>query len=438
MIHTWKEYILIQKAKNLLKKNYSEYGFTSPAPKLYPFQWNWDSGFIAYGYSFYNQQKAMTEMRTLFKGQWGNGMLPHMIFHENHPEYFPNHDFWDSSTNPTAPKIPTSGITQPPIHAIVVWQIYNELSKKDNKKARKFLEEMYPKLFKLHKYLLTERDPENSGLVTIYHPWESGLDNSPRWDLALERIEVPKGMKYKRWDTQVVESDERPTKKEYDRYLFLVEELKKHNYDDKKIYKDYPFKIKDVVISSILYKANIYLKKIGQVIGEDTKQIDKWLDYFRKGLYEDSFNKEDGFFYDIDLVSGEQIKNKTVAILSPIITGILDAHHIRQLIYDLDGIGFCGGTSCVEHAFPSTGEKEKEFDHERYWRGPLWINMNWFFFKAFVDQGMSIEAEVLRECVLGMIKRHGFCEYYSPLNHKGFGAKNFSWTAALTIALVKE
>jgi glucosylglycerate hydrolase len=26
--------------------------------------------------------------------------------------------------------------------------------------------------------------------VTIYHPWESGTDNSPRWDAALEPVEA--------------------------------------------------------------------------------------------------------------------------------------------------------------------------------------------------------------------------------------------------------
>ena len=47
--------------------------------------------------------------------------------------------------------------------------------------AREFLGEVYPKLLAWHRYLATARDPEGSGLVTIYHPWESGTDNSPRW-----------------------------------------------------------------------------------------------------------------------------------------------------------------------------------------------------------------------------------------------------------------
>ena len=42
--------------------------------------------------------------------------------------------------------------------------------------TREFLGEVYPKLLAWHRYLATARDPEESGLVTIYHPWESGTD----------------------------------------------------------------------------------------------------------------------------------------------------------------------------------------------------------------------------------------------------------------------
>jgi hypothetical protein len=71
------------------------------------------------------------------------------------------------------------------------------------------------------------RDPEGSGLVTIYHLWESGTDNSPRWDGALETVEVGEMAPYVRRDLQHVEdASRRPTDAEYDRYLWLVETIK--------------------------------------------------------------------------------------------------------------------------------------------------------------------------------------------------------------------
>jgi len=56
---------------------------------------------------------------------------------------------------------------------------------------------------------------------------------------------------------------------EYNRFIYLIELLKKYDYDQKKIYQSFPFKIKDVVFSSILYVANKYMIKIANIIGEE-------------------------------------------------------------------------------------------------------------------------------------------------------------------------
>ena len=43
--------------------------------KLYPAQWNWDSAFIALGYSNFNSDYSFEEIETLLSGQWKDGML---------------------------------------------------------------------------------------------------------------------------------------------------------------------------------------------------------------------------------------------------------------------------------------------------------------------------------------------------------------------------
>jgi len=70
---------LIEKAKSILDANWLGKS-TKPSPHLYPHQWNWDSGFIAIGYSRYNQKRAQQELSTLFEAQWKNGMLPQIVF----------------------------------------------------------------------------------------------------------------------------------------------------------------------------------------------------------------------------------------------------------------------------------------------------------------------------------------------------------------------
>ena len=434
---------IFEDAKNILENNRVKLNgesYTKPAPELYPFQWNWDSGFIAYGYSHYDIEKAVGELRSLFKGQWGNGFLPHIIFHTKSDGYFPNYDFWNTSEiSKHAPKdVHTSGITQPPLHAVIVWHIYEVLKKTDEEKAKKLLAELYPKLIKLHEYFYTKRDPEKSGMITIYHPWESGFDNSPRWDTSLNAVEVKDLPEYERLDTKIVDSKFRPTDAEYDKYVYLANELKKKNYDDNLIYKDHPFKVKDKVFSSILCLANKKLELMAEVLKEDDSEIREWTRRFEKSLMEVMWCEEDKLFYDFDVVAQKQIKMRTIASLMPIITGLLSESQINEMTIHLDKVNFCGDKSCTLGLLPSAGFHEHEFNHEQYWRGPIWVNINWFLYKGFLINGMKDRAESLRIHILRLIEEEGFWEYYSPINAQGLGSENFSWTAALAIDLLYE
>ena len=64
-----------------LDRNWRD-GYTVPSPRLYPFQWNWDSGFIALGLAWHRPERALREIRSMFRGQWGSGLLPHINFHQ--------------------------------------------------------------------------------------------------------------------------------------------------------------------------------------------------------------------------------------------------------------------------------------------------------------------------------------------------------------------
>jgi hypothetical protein len=147
------------------------------------------------------------------------GKVPHIVFNPKAPpeSYFPGADHWAcAASSPDAPPAPpyTSCLCQPPVHAIAALRIWEVAGREDEKafaEATDFLREIYPRLFAWHRYLATFRDPERSGLVTIYHPWASGTDNSPRWDGALAAVEVGEMSTYPRYDLQhVADPSERP------------------------------------------------------------------------------------------------------------------------------------------------------------------------------------------------------------------------------------
>ena len=219
---------------------------------------------IAIGNSYFDTDQSIKELEHLFNAQWKNGIIPHIVFNEKEKTYFPSPEYYDITRSPNAPEnVKTSGMTQPPVHALT--RVYVHQNSKDKAKTKEFLTRVYPKLLKWHRYLMTERDPEKSGLVTIFHPWESGRDDSPIWDDALARVKITKMPKFERLDIKAEgEKSERPSDEEYNKFIFLVDLMKEYNYDGKTMYEKYPFKIKDVLFSSILYDANGVLSYILQ------------------------------------------------------------------------------------------------------------------------------------------------------------------------------
>ena len=117
---------LLGPARDVLEANWTG-RYTRPSQTLYPHQWSWDSAFIAVGRSWYESERARQELETLFDAQWTSGMVPSIVFDPTAPAdaYFPRPEIWHSERSPAAPRgRPTSGITQPPIHARAAMEIH--------------------------------------------------------------------------------------------------------------------------------------------------------------------------------------------------------------------------------------------------------------------------------------------------------------------------
>src|SRR5882757_69098 len=136
---------MIATAKDILDQNWRD-GYTVPSARLYPFQWNWDSGFIALGLAYHRPERAIEEIRSMFKGQWRTGLLPHINFHKPDPNYFPGPDVWATRNLTERPaETLTSGITQPPVFAFVLERIA-ALPCGQTPAWRDFLREIFPKI----------------------------------------------------------------------------------------------------------------------------------------------------------------------------------------------------------------------------------------------------------------------------------------------------
>jgi hypothetical protein len=141
-------------------------GYCVPNATVYPWQWLWDSCFHAVVWARLGDDRAAVELRSALSAQAEDGFVPHLRYGDGP---YPHEDLWG---RPAA-----STITQPPMYGHAVAELVRlGVSLDDDlvERARRGLV-----------FLLRERRRTSGGLVEICHPWESGCDDSPRWDDAL-------------------------------------------------------------------------------------------------------------------------------------------------------------------------------------------------------------------------------------------------------------
>jgi hypothetical protein len=431
----WSAPELRDAALGVLSRNHVG-GWTKPAPRLYPHQWSWDAAFIAIGLAHHDPDRALREIEHLFDAQWRDGRVPHIVFDPRVPDYWPGPEFWASAaTSELAPRAPaTSGLIQPPMHAIAVWRILESAVGPERFHAR--VAALYPKLLAWHRYLAERRDPEATGLITVYHPWE-GTDNTPRWDAALLRLQMGKLAPYTRTDTSLVEAEERPTKTEYDRYLWLVALLRDARYDDETIQRAHPFLIQDVQCSAIFAAACASLERIAEFVGSaavERAEIAAWRKRTTAAVTR-SWDDDLGVVLDFDLRTKAPIRVSTSAGLAVLLLPGLDPDLAERAVLTALGPDFAGAAGLAFPVVLSTALRSREFRPRAYWRGPAWPVVNWLLWWGLVAHGMAAPAAALRRANLALLSRPaaGFAEYFEPFTGEPLGSLDQSWTAAVAL-----
>ena len=414
----------IEEAKKILLGNRKK-GYTLPTNnKLYPAQWNWDSAFIALGYSYFNIDYALEEIETLLEGQWDDGMVPHILFHDKDTSYFPNHTTWKCGKN-----IPSSGITQPPVLAIVLKKIIENNKFNDDQDSR--ILKILKKIKKYHEWFIKFRDPNKTGLVSILHPWESGYDNSPIWDEAMNNISVDKELNYQRRDLEVSNSDERPLKIDYDRYVTIRDQFRDINYDPYKLYELSIFNVIDVGFNSLFLKANKDLVELLNKFKLNFEEIELFIAQSEREIIK-LYNHDIDEFISRDLNTNKDILIPSITNYFTLIADLKNDKLNNKIINNLKN------HNLNEKYFFSTIKPDHEsFEEKRYWRGPVWINCNWLIYQGIKNKDKEYSIKIKNETI-SLIENKGFHEYYSCNDGSVMGANNFSWSAALYLDLVMQ
>ena len=414
----------LEEAKEILLGNRKN-GYTLPTNnKLYPAQWNWDSAFIALGYSYFNLDYSITEIETLLDGQWDDGMVPHILFHEKDTSYFPNHTTWQCGKN-----IPSSGITQPPVLAITLKKIIENNQFNDDQNSR--ILKILIKIKKYHEWFIKFRDPNKTGLVSILHPWESGYDNSPIWDEPMNNILVDKELNYQRRDLEVSNSDERPLKIDYDRYVTIRDKLRDVNYDPNKLYELSIFNVVDVGFNSLFLKANKDLVKLLKKFKLNYDKLDLFISKSESEIIK-LYDYDRDEFVSKDLNTNKHISIPSITNYFALIADLKNDKLNKKIINNLKNHNLN-----EKYIFSTIKPDHQTFEEKRYWRGPIWINCNWIIYQGIKNKDKDYSITIKNETI-SLIDNKGFYEYYSCNDGSVMGASNFSWSAALYLDLVMQ
>lgn len=432
----------LTKARSVLEEN-DRGSYTVPSGQLYPHQWFWDSCFIAIGQRHYDIDRAQSEVLSLLRGQWSNGMLPNIIFNDE-AIYRRDRELWQSKLSPLSPDhVATSGITQPPMIAEAAVRIGDKLPLAER---RTWYKMVFPAILKYHQWLYEDRDPHQEGLVLQIHPWETGTDNTPPWMAAMhdhllpwwirgiEKMHIDWILSLARRDTPYVPAKHRLSNIESLALYDAQRRLRRKAYNIDKILDHSLFAIEDLMFNSILIRANELLRHIARSIREELPEdLLKQMVLTTKTL-EQLWDPYDSEYYSRDFITHDLLKEPSIASLMPLYAGSIPKERAGHLVRLLENHHVFGTPFPV----PSVPANSAWFDPLRYWQGPTWVNTNWLIIDGLKRYGYDQHAEALITNTLQMIEQGGLNEYFDSINGEPAGIDDFSWTAALYIDLRKS
>ncbi len=388
----------IDRCRVLLEGNQIEsngYRYTRPAPDVYEYQWLWDSCFHALVYRHFDGAMAWDELLSLVQHQVTEGadagMVPHMAY-------------WQGDGFALWEQPGCSLITQPPLIAVAAWEVHQ---KHPN---RAHLQTLYPKLKAYHAWFDRRRDPDNDHLVTLIHPWESGWDASPRWDNAL--------------GLQAPVTAERSKEARH----ALIQTLLVCECDVQCLQAAGSFTVEAADFNAIRAADLLSLAAIAAYLGHTTdaqRFRDKAI-AIQTAVREKMLRQQDNTLIAHDLSGTEEHADSpdSAAKFVLLFGGCVDEHQARQLVAELERDGFN-----TPYPVPTTPITSSAFAGDTYWRGNIWLAVNWLIMRGLQRYGYHDQATHIATRSTQLVEKNGFHEYFHPVTGAGYGPSHQSWSA---------
>jgi hypothetical protein len=352
--------------------------YTPPNRSRYPWQWLWDSCFHAIVWSSLGDERAAIELETVFRHQHRDGMVPHMGY-QSDPSAA--QDLWRRDS--------ASSITQPPMygHALAVLA-----------RAGYDVDHLVAPAAAGLWFLLRLRRARSGGVVVV-HPWESGVDDSPRWAGA---------------DASPIDRSAWGARK-----VALVRSLEFSRAGSSTANPNF-----SVVPAGFNALVAFNCRELASVTG-DTGLLDE-SDHIVAAI-EASWDEELATWIDRGPGGAALSRVRTLDALLPVlVTG--DARRGDAVLNSITDGAFAG-------AWGPRGlhPDEPAFDPSGYWRGGAWPPLTYLFWLA-ATRRRPAAAPTIAATAVTAAESSGFAEYLDPETGGGLGAIPQGW-ACLPLAM---
>ena len=170
---------------------------------------------------------------------------------------------------------------------------------------------------------------------------------------------------------------------------------------------------------------------LARILGqdEDAKIYGTHAERLAQAILEKMWDPKDGFFYDIDRRTGEQIKVRYIGAFATMWAGIATEKMAKSMVenYLLNPQEFNRGFiyPVMSAKTPNYSETPLPGDWGCCWRANTWIPTNYYVFHALRKYGYTSEATHLANETYRQVKRIGDREYYATETQTGCGLDPF-------------
>ena len=352
-------------------------GYCVPNATTYPWQWLWDSCFHAVVWAHLGDERAGLELAAALADQDEDGFVPH-IRYAGGPT--PHAAFWGRPT--------TSSITQPPMYGHAVAEVLAA--------GLPVADDVVDRATAGLRFLLRRRRRSAGGLVELCHPWESGCDDSPRWDGALAGVWTVDGWRAAKGsllETVVRTPGGAPI-------------------------ANPAFAVGSVGFSALVGWNALELSRV--TADEDLVAAARELAEAIDARWDDDLCT----WVDDGPTAGGSGRVRTHDALLPLL--LVDRPQARAQLTDPGALGAPYGPRQVHRAEPT-------YDPTGYWRGSAWPQLTYLSWRAARWAGDGGSAASFQKSLSGAVLRNGFAEHWSPESGEGLGASPQSWSALAAV-----